>query len=105
MELDLLIFAAGWAPLWIAAWVRRREIRPGAIVLGALLAALAGGMCGVELRRHGVLLDSEPGWTLPLLGARIDETLRFALVGAAGAVLSELILGRKVPEGGEPSAS
>jgi len=61
-------------------------------------------MCGLELRRHGVVLDVTPGWTLPILGVRIDETLRFALVGAAGAVLSELILGGKAPGGSGPPA-
>jgi len=101
MNRDLLLLAAGWAPLWLAALWRRRDVRPGRVLFGALLVGFVGGMCSVELRRHGLISPSSGDIELPVVGVRLGEAARFALIGAAGAVFEGILLSK---EGRRPEA-
>ena len=94
MMAALLLLAAGWLPLWALGLLLRQKLRPGRLLMGAALAGFVGGMCSVELRRHGLqsLVPGAPA--VPLLDLRLDEILHYAFPGAAGALLLEITLDR-----------
>jgi hypothetical protein len=91
---ELLLTALAWIPLWIIALALRARLRGGHILMGAALAAFVGGMCAVELRRHGLLAIGAGSVPLIVFGLRLDEILHFALMGAGGVLLTELFLDR-----------
>jgi hypothetical protein len=91
---ELGLLALGWAPLGVIALLLRREIRFGHVLFGAALAGFVGGMCSVELRRHGLQAALPESWSLPILGLHPVDFLRFAFFGAAGALLGEILLTR-----------
>ena len=91
---DFWLLALGWVPLWGFALWRRREIRFGRVAFGAALLGLIGGICSVELRRHGLCLTPPGAWVLPVLDLHLDEVLRFSFQGAAGVIVAEVLLTR-----------
>lgn len=97
MSADILLHLAGWIPLWVIALRITRRPQWGSILLGTLLAALVGGLCGVELRRHGVTADVVGWLVVPLLGIRVDELIRFGLIGGGGAAVAGALLDRTEP--------
>jgi hypothetical protein len=94
MASDLLWLAAGWLPLWAVALLLKQKLRWGRILMGAGLSGFVGGMCAVELRRHGLLPGAPGALVLPFHELHLDEILHFALLGAAGALGAEVILDR-----------
>jgi hypothetical protein len=91
---QLLPLVLGWLPVWAVAFWRRREVHFARVGFAAALVGFIGGMCSVELRRHGLQEIAPGSWSLPVLGLRVEEILRFALQGAAGAILCEVLLSR-----------
>ncbi len=102
---EVLLLAAGWLPLWILAALTRRKIRPGRLLMGAGLAAFVGGMCALEMRRHGLLAALPDGVVLGPLSFHLDEVLRFAFLGATGALAGETVLDRVYRGATGPSRS
>jgi hypothetical protein len=94
MGRSLLWLLLGWAPFWLAVWIIARPRRAGVILMGTGLAALVGGMCCAELRRHGVLADLPGAIPVPPLGLRLHEIVRFGLIGLGGALAAEAVLSR-----------
>lgn len=96
----ILFLAAGWLPLFLGARLLRIRLRPARLGLGAALAAFAGGVCCVELRRHGLL--ALPLHAIVLLGngLALHELCRFGFLGAAGALACEALLDLLAIEGG-----
>lgn len=90
--LSILALLAGWLPLLLAGLALRLRIRPARLLLGAALASFVGGMCCAELRRHGLLALPEDAMLLAGNGLALHEMVRFALLGAAGALWGEALL-------------
>jgi hypothetical protein len=97
----VLFLAAGWAPLFLAARMLRVRLRPARLGLGAALAAFAGGMCCVELRRYGLLALPVHATLLPGNGLALHEVCRFGFLGAAGALACDAFLDRLATDMGD----
>ena len=91
---ELALLLAGWLPLWALALFCRQRLRPGRLLMGAALAGFVGGMCTVELRRHGLQSATVGAPAVPFIDLRLDEVLHYAFLGAAGSLLIELALDR-----------
>jgi hypothetical protein len=91
---SLILHLVGWLPLWVLAVALRQTIRPGRILFGAALVGFVGGMCTVELRRYGLLAAPGSAISLPIHDLHLDEVIQFAILGAAGALASEIFLDR-----------
>lgn len=96
---ELGLLAIGWVPLWLLVLLARPRLKAGRILMGAGLAGFVGGMCSVELRRHGLQSLAPGAVPLPLVGLCADEVLHYALLGAAGALLLETALDRMRADG------
>lgn len=92
--LELAFTALGWSPLWVLLLMRRRPVHISRILMGAGLAGFVGGMCSVELRRHGLLIEAAHSVPLLVFGLRLEEVLRFALLGGAGVLVTDALLNR-----------
>ena len=91
---ELALLAAGWLPLWALALLFRQRLRPGRLLMGAALAGFIGGMCTVELRRHGLQTATVDTIAVPFIDLRLDEVLHFAFLGASASLLVEMALDR-----------
>jgi hypothetical protein len=72
----------------------RQKLRPSRLLLGALLCGVAGGMGASELRLRGLQGAPAGSVLLPVLDLPLEELLRYALLGAAGALVGEVLLDR-----------
>jgi hypothetical protein len=91
---DLIWTALGWLPLWILARLTGSKPRPRRVLVGMGLAGFVGGMCAVELRRHGLLSSAAGALPLGLFGLHLDEILQFSLLGGGSVFLTEWFLDR-----------
>ena len=83
-----------WLPLWVVLYACSRTVRPGRLLLGAAFVGFVGAICFVEFRRYGLLEEAAGGIALPLLGLRLADLVRFALLGLSATWTAGVVLER-----------